>query len=49
LNLGAANSFEWETQKTNLENAEITRLLDKYDYIFKVKIVEFYLGKKLKL
>ena len=49
LKLGAANSFEWETQKTNLENAEITKLLDKYDYIFKVKVVEFYLGKKIKL
>lgn len=48
LDIGAANSFEWETQKTQLENLEIQRLTNKYDYLFKVKILEFYLGKKLK-
>lgn len=49
LDIGAANSFEWETQKTNMENAEVTRLIDKYDYLFKIKTLEFYLGKPLKL
>ena len=49
LEIGAGNSFEWETQKTNLENAEIQRLIDKYDYLFKIKTLEFYLGKPLKL
>lgn len=49
LEIGAANTFEWENQKTQMENAEINRLIDKYDYLFKIKILEFYLGKPLKL
>ncbi|MBT8234166.1 MAG: TolC family protein [Saprospiraceae bacterium] len=49
LDLGAANTFEWESQKTQMENAEVQRLMDKYDYLFKIKILEFYLGKPLKL
>ncbi len=49
LDIGAANSFEWETQKTNLENAELTALIDKYNYIFAVKTLEFYLGKPMKI
>jgi outer membrane protein len=49
LELGAANSFEWESQKTNLENAEINALIDKYNYLFAIKTLEFYLGKTLKL
>lgn len=49
LELGATNTFEWQQQKTQAENAEIQRLIDKYDYLFKIKILEFYLGKPLKL
>jgi outer membrane protein len=49
LEIGAANTFEWENQKTQMENAEFQRLMDKYDYLFKIKILEFYLGKPLKL
>jgi len=45
--IGAANSFEWETQKAQMEQAEINKLLDKYDYLFKIKIIEFYMGKTL--
>ena len=49
LELGASSSFEWETQRTQLENIELSRLNDKYDYLFKVKVLEFYLGKPIKL
>lgn len=49
LELGTANTFEWEAQKTQMENAELQRLIDKYDYLFKIKILEFNLGKPLKL
>ena len=49
LEIGAANTFEWESQKTQMENAEISRLIDKYTYLFNIKILEFYLGKPLKL
>ncbi len=48
LEIGASNTFEWENQKTQLENLELTRLNDKYDYLFKIKVIEFYLGKPLK-
>ncbi|NNE27442.1 MAG: TolC family protein [Saprospiraceae bacterium] len=49
LEIGATNTFEWESQKTQLENAEITNLIDEYNYLFNIKILEFYLGKPLKL
>ena len=49
LEIGATNTFEWESQKTQMENAEITKLIDKYNYLFNIKILEFYLGKPLKL
>lgn len=49
LEIGAANTFEWEAQKTQTENAEISRLIDKYNYLFDIKILEFYLGKPLKI
>ncbi len=49
LEIGSANTFEWEGQKTQMENAELQRIIDKYDYLFKLKILEFYLGKPLKL
>jgi len=48
LKIGATNTFEWDSQKTQLENAETTNLIDKYDYLFKIKVLEFYLGKPLK-
>lgn len=49
LEVGSANSFDWQNAKSQLENAEINLLIDKYDYIFKVKVLEFYQGKPLKL
>ena len=49
LEIGATNTFEWEAQRTNLESAQITNLIDKYNYLFNIKILEFYLGKPLKL
>lgn len=48
LAIGATNTFEWDSQKTQLENAEVTHLIDRYDYLFKIKVLEFYLGKPLK-
>ncbi len=47
--IGSANSFEWENQKSQLEQAELNQIIDKYDYLFKIKVIEFYLGKPLKL
>ncbi|MCC6251199.1 MAG: TolC family protein [Bacteroidia bacterium] len=48
-NLGAANSVDYITQKNNMANAEAQLLQAKYEYIFKVKILDFYAGKPISL
>jgi outer membrane protein len=45
--LGASNSFEYNDAKTRLSKADSDLLQAKYDYLFKVKILEFYQGKPL--
>jgi outer membrane protein len=46
---GSANSFELTLAKNNLDTAERDVTVAKYDYLFRLKIVEFYEGKKLSL
>lgn len=48
-NIGVSNIFEVTTAKNNLDTAETNLLIAKYDYLFKLKIVDFYQGKKLTL
>ena len=45
--LGMASMFEYATAKNNLAIAELNAKTAKYDYIFKLKILEFYQGKEL--
>ncbi len=47
--VGATNSVDYTTQKNNLTNAQAQLLQAKYEYIFKVKILDFYMGKPLVL
>lgn len=47
--LGAVNALELTTAKTNLDNAENDLIVARYDYLFKLKIIDFYLGKELRL
>ncbi len=49
FNLGAANSLDYSTAKTNLTNSEINLLQAKYDYIFSIAVLNFYLGKPITL
>ena len=42
-------SFELITNQNNLLNAQINYLLARYDYVFKMKVLEFYKGQGLKL
>ena len=46
--LGAINTFEYSTAKINLDNAQTELVRAKYDLLFRLKIVDFYLGKELK-
>jgi outer membrane protein len=47
FNLGAANAVDYNIAKTNLDVAESNFIRAKYDYIFKTKILDFYLNKPL--
>ncbi len=49
FNLGAANSLEYSIANTNLAAAQIEILKSKYDYIFKLKVLDFYLGNPITL
>ncbi|TDD78604.1 TolC family protein [Flavobacterium caseinilyticum] len=42
--VGLMNSFDFNQSQTLLTNAQSEVIRTKYDYIFKIKIVEFYFG-----
>ncbi|MFT6865589.1 MAG: outer membrane protein [Cyclobacteriaceae bacterium] len=46
-NFGAANFTEYQVASNNLFGAKSDLVRAKYDYIFKTKILDFYLGKTL--
>ena len=48
-NSGLASATDFLIEKNNLTKAEFAVLQAKYDYIFKTKVVDFYLGKSLTL
>ncbi len=47
FNLGASNAVDYNVAKTNFDVAESNLIRAKYDYIFKTKILDFYLNKPL--
>jgi outer membrane protein len=47
FNAGAVNSMDFVNIKTNLSKAKSDLLQAKYDYLFKIKILDFYQGKAL--
>jgi outer membrane protein len=49
LQIGNANGFELTVAKNNMDTAQVDVTVAKYDYLFRLKIVEFYEGKKLSL
>ncbi len=49
FNLGMLNSTDYTQAKNNYYNAESTLTSAKYDYIFKTKLLDFYLGRSLSL
>jgi outer membrane protein len=46
--IGNINTFELARVKTQMEAAEVNSVNAKYEYIFRVKVLEFYLGKTIK-
>lgn len=46
-NIGAMNSFELEQARIRLINAESSLINAKYDFVFKTKVLDFYLGKPI--
>ncbi len=49
FDLGMVSSVEFNESQTRLARAEREALQAKYDYIFKVKIMEFYMGEGFRL
>ncbi|MFD2542521.1 TolC family protein [Lacinutrix gracilariae] len=43
-NVGMLNAFDFNQSKNRLENAQSEVVRTKYDYIFKLKVLEFYFG-----
>ena len=43
-NLGVVNSFDFNQSKIQFENAQTNVVQAKYDYLFRLKILEFYFG-----
>jgi outer membrane protein len=46
---GVANSVEYGDARARVDNAQATLLRNKYEYLFKLKVLDFYLGKPISL
>lgn len=44
FDVGLTNAFDFSQSKARLENAQTEALRAKYDYIFKLKVIELYFG-----
>ena len=49
FDLGAINSLEFTTASNNLNQAKVTVIQAKYQYLFNLKVVDFYMGKTLEV
>jgi outer membrane protein len=49
FDVGMATALDFNTAKNNLAKAESDLLQAKYNYVFKLKVIDFYEGKPLKL
>lgn len=47
--VGALNQFDFENAKNGLAISQSEMIRSKYDYIFKIKVLEFYLTNQVKL
>jgi outer membrane protein len=49
FNLGGVNTLELTTAQNNLDIARVSLTVAKYDYLFRLKIIDFYQGKALSI
>lgn len=49
FNVGLMNAFDFSQAQSRVDNAEADVIRTKYDYIFRLKILEFYFGIPIKL
>ena len=47
FNFGAMNNFELDQARIRLVNAQASLINAKYDFVFKTKVLDFYMGKTL--
>ena len=47
--IGVMQTIEWLTNQNNLTRAKIDMLVSQYDYVFKMKVLEFYKGQGIRL
>ncbi|MCW3074251.1 MAG: TolC family protein [Flaviaesturariibacter sp.] len=48
-NIGLLSTIEYLTTQSNLFSAQLSRSLAQFEYVFKMKVLEFYKGQGLKL
>ena len=49
FDVGLMNSFDFSQAQARVDNAEAEVIRTKYDYIFRLKILEFYFGLPIQL
>jgi len=49
FNAGTINTFEFVSIKNGLAQAEVNAVIAKYEYLFAIKILDFYMGKPISL
>lgn len=47
--IGSINNFEYLSARNRNDSAELNLLIARYDYFFKVKIIEYYMGRGIRL
>lgn len=47
--IGVMQTIEWLTNQNNLTRAKIDKMVAQYDYVFRMKVLEFYKGRGVKL
>lgn len=49
FDVGLMNSFDYSQAQARVDDAEAQLIRTKYDYIFRLKVLEFYFGMPISL